>query len=44
METTAITQTSKGTQETLREGSTEGARRATGGDPLRREILQLFAA
>ena len=33
METTAITQTSKGTQETLREGSTEGARRATGGDP-----------
>ena len=33
METTAITQNSKGTQETLREGSTEGTRRATGGDP-----------
>jgi transposase-like protein len=33
MEATEITQNSKGTQETLREGSTEGARRASGGDP-----------
>jgi transposase-like protein len=33
MEATEITQNSKGTQETLREGSTEGVRRASGGDP-----------